>query len=88
MIKYKGFATATQQQSCDLSVATSRWIILCVITAYCRDDKLREAQMKIGHLSADLSAVKQQRMDDHELSMKTLHREVSEVLNGGNLCTV
>ncbi|XP_028276106.1 coiled-coil domain-containing protein 150 isoform X3 [Parambassis ranga] len=48
-------------------------------TIILRDDKLREAQMKIAHLSADLSAVKQQRREDYELSMKTLQREVSEL---------
>ncbi|XP_018539559.1 coiled-coil domain-containing protein 150 isoform X2 [Lates calcarifer] len=44
-----------------------------------RDVELYEAQTKINHLSEELSAVKQQRREDYESSMKMLHREISEL---------
>ncbi|XP_035813543.1 coiled-coil domain-containing protein 150 isoform X1 [Amphiprion ocellaris] len=48
-------------------------------TIMLRDDELREAQTKISHLSTDLSAIKQRSREDYQSSMKTLHREISEL---------
>ncbi|XP_039633846.1 coiled-coil domain-containing protein 150 [Perca fluviatilis] len=44
-----------------------------------RDEELREARTKISHLSEELGAIKQQTREDYESSMKTLHREISEL---------
>ncbi|GLD52895.1 coiled-coil domain-containing protein 150 isoform X1, partial [Lates japonicus] len=43
-----------------------------------RDEELYEAQTKINNLSEELGAVKQQRREDYESSMKVLHQEISE----------
>ncbi|KAI3354493.1 hypothetical protein L3Q82_019006 [Scortum barcoo] len=44
-----------------------------------RDEELCEARTKIRHLSEELRAVKQRTREDYESSMKTLHREISEL---------
>ncbi|XP_033487394.2 coiled-coil domain-containing protein 150 [Epinephelus lanceolatus] len=44
-----------------------------------RDEELREARTQISHLSEELGALKQQTRGDYESSMKTLHREISEL---------
>ncbi|GAA6218800.1 coiled-coil domain-containing protein 150 isoform X1 [Lates japonicus] len=44
-----------------------------------RDEELYEAQTKINNLSEELGAVKQQRREDYESSMKVLHQEISEL---------
>ncbi|XP_035857201.1 coiled-coil domain-containing protein 150 isoform X2 [Sander lucioperca] len=44
-----------------------------------RDEELREARTKISHLSEELGTIKQQTKEDYESSMKTLHREISEL---------
>lgn len=54
-------------------------------TVCCRDEELHEAQTKISHLSEELRAEKQQTREDYESSVKTLHREISEVPNGRNI---
>lgn len=58
---------------------------LHAVTVCCRDEELHEARTKISHLSEELGAVKQQTREDFESSMKTLHREISEVPNGRNV---
>ncbi|XP_041796637.1 coiled-coil domain-containing protein 150 [Chelmon rostratus] len=44
-----------------------------------RDEELRKARTKISDLSEELGAVKQHTRGDYESSMKTLHREMSEL---------
>ncbi|XP_032362987.1 coiled-coil domain-containing protein 150 [Etheostoma spectabile] len=44
-----------------------------------RDEELREARTKISHLSEELGAIKQQTREDYDSSVKTLHREISEL---------
>lgn len=46
---------------------------------------MNEARSKISHLSEELDTVKQQRREDFESSMKTLHQEISEVPQKKNL---
>ena len=54
------------------------------VTVYYRNEELSEARTKISDLSEELDAAKQQTRRDYESSMKTLHREISEVPNGRN----